>query len=204
MINIENTSICPPGTAYALTQDDKQTVILKCIQGSKLVQYTANNTRGVWKNLQWVKQEIECFDSGFINMTGAADDTVVHYELLILHKDGIVKIIKLPQTNEIYSLKTPYRLWHSYDTKRTYQNIADSWQLIATLHHDELLEAGEYSHAEIDTILKQLNPESIQALIQQVQDLMTTVSGLSLSVSDLQSIINEFVVEYPPTEGGAV
>lgn len=196
MIKIESNSVCPIGKAYTMSQDDKQNIILRTISNGKMVQYTAVNTMGTWKELNWKQDELECFEDKILNMNGATDDTVVKYELILIHKEHSVKIIKLPQEGSVYSLRTPYRIYHGYDSKRTYMNVADSWQLFATLHHDELLEHGKRTHAEIDIAI-----DTIVSLREQVKAQQAQIKELDTTLQAVNTILEDFVVKYPPEEG---
>ena len=91
------------------------------------------------------------------------DVSLLHSDIIedlltvLVWKDGTShRIAVTPDDHPIYDPKAVNRLYWATDTRIMYQNIADTWQMVGTLKHNLLDDAGKYSHIEIDDKLDKL------------------------------------------------
>ena len=107
---------------------------------------------GDWDALTQEETDVVGYD---INVKNLSVSNIIGELVVATWLDGNTHRIAIYPSSEdkLYDPNTPYRLYYATDTRKLYQNIADTWQFVATQDHTNLLNAGNMTHDEIDETL---------------------------------------------------
>ena len=139
----------------SVVQHDTQTNFLISTQNGSIKQTNLSLVLGDWDTVQ--KKDV--LSIGYdINVQMLTAVNIFSSLVVLAWLDGNThRIAIFPSADDkLYDPNTPYRLYYATDTRKLYQNIADTWQFVATQDHTNLLNAGNMTHDEIDETLSKL------------------------------------------------
>lgn len=165
MLNIEAIVDIPAfdSTVVVHNADNIVDVYTKLI--SQYVKLSGELELGLWDNIKFENNGNMCLD---VESDGLSLSSIVDCYSVFVWKDGNShRIAVIPDNSPVYSPTSVNRLYWATDTKKMYQNIADTWQMVGTLKHELMDNVGKYTHNEIDDKL-----DSIDTNLQSMKDIL--------------------------------
>lgn len=145
-----------------VTQDVDSKATFYTLRDGKIYQAHSDIVLGDWSNPVLLDESLLVNDN---SITAFDVSHIPGVATAYVWNDGQShRIAVIPDDGPLYGPNSMYRQYHALDSQRTYMNIEDSWQMIATLNHDEMNGVGTLSHAEIEERLNNIGvgPSTIQ------------------------------------------
>lgn len=153
--NIETTINIPSVDCSVVVHNPNNSVDLYTKVNSQYNKLHGELELGLWNTLSFNDSGTICLDTEPINMSLSS---IVDVFSVFVWTDGKShRIAVIPDNSPIYAPTAVNRLYWATDTKKMYQNIADTWQMVGTLRHELMDNIGKYSHSEVDTKLDEID-----------------------------------------------
>lgn len=140
----------------SIIQHDAQTSFYLSTKSNRIIKTDLQLDMGDWSNVSIHEKSDVGYDIDVSMLTAV---NIIEELVVVAWLDGNTHRIALypNQDDNLYDPSTPYRLYYAHDTRKLYQNIADTWQYVATQDHTNLLNAGNFTHDEIDDALSKIS-----------------------------------------------
>ena len=153
--NIETTISIPSVDSSVIVHNPDNRVDLYTKVNSQYNKLSGKLDLGLWNTLSFDDSGVICMDTDAVSMSVSS---MVDVFSVFVWKDGKShRIAVIPDNSPIYAPTAVNRLYWATDTKKMYQNIADTWQMVGTLRHELMDNIGKYSHSEVDTKLDEID-----------------------------------------------
>lgn len=137
---------------------------------SQYVKLSGELELGLWDDIELENKGNMCSD---VESDGLSLSSIVDCYSVFVWSDGKShRIAAIPDNSPIYSPTSVNRLYWATDTKKMYQNIADTWQMVGTLRHELMDNIGKYSHSEVDAKL-----DEIDVKLNDISDKLVALEG---------------------------
>lgn len=110
--------------------------------------YTGDVPLGQWETILFDSVEDVIPDEKPTGIAAASIPDV--FSVFVWLDEDAHRIAVTPDNSPLYAPEAVHRLYWATDTRKLYQNIADTWQMIGTLKHDLLEDVGSLSHKELE------------------------------------------------------
>lgn len=168
--NIETTISIPSVDSSVIVHNPDNRVDLYTKVNSQYNKLSGKLDLGLWNTLSFDDCGVICMDTDAVSMSVSS---MVDVFSVFVWKDGKShRIAVIPDNSPIYAPTAVNRLYWATDTKKMYQNIADTWQMVGTLRHELMDNIGKYSHSEVDTKL-----DEIDIKLTEISDKLEILEG---------------------------
>lgn len=173
-LKIESTITIPSGDSSVVIHHPDNKVDVYSKINSNYSKMSGSLNLGLWDELEFDSSEVVCLD----NATGITSSSIIDILTVFVWTDGKShRIAAVPDNSPVYSPTSVNRLYWATDTKKMYQNIADTWQMVGTLRHELMDNVGKYTHNEIDDKL-----DSIDTNLQSMKDILDKLENTTPDV----------------------
>jgi len=100
--------------------------------------------------------------------------------VFVWYSDGLHRIALDPDTSSINTVDDPYRLFYGIDSEKLYMNIAQRWEMVATLKHSLMSDLEKDDHPQYMNEKR----HSASAAHQTIQN---EINALSQAVAEIKA-----------------